>query len=111
AFGNIAIGDVTVDEIRVLVKRIAARSQSVARRAFEIISVIFAHAVGDGALDRNPAADLRVSALVGEPQPRRPRLKLERDELAVLLPSIERFGRINGLCLKILLATCTRKGE
>ena len=111
AIGNVAIGDVSVDEIRVLVKRIASRSQSVARRAFEIISVLFAHAIGDGALTRNPIAELRVSSLVGEPQPRRSRVKLERDELTVLLRSSAALGKINELCVKILLATCVRKGE
>lgn len=86
--GNLAIGEVTVNEIRTLVKGIAARSQTVARCAFEMLSVVFAHALGDG-LERSPMVGLKVQALVGDPAPRRQRVKLERDEIALLFASAQ----------------------
>ena len=83
--GSIAIRDVSTDDVRLLITRIATRSQSVARRAFEIISVVLTHAVADGGRSDNPCAALKISALVGKRAPVRQRLKLDRDELLDVL--------------------------
>ena len=111
SIGHVAMADVTVDEVRTTVKRIANRSQTVARRAFEMISVIFAHAVADGAALASPCRDLKASALVGEAAAPRERKKLSREQLRAVLSALPRLGPVHALVVKILLATCVRKNE
>jgi integrase len=109
--GKLPAKDVTAREVVHVVEQVAKRSQSVARRTFETLSVIFGFGVARHALTRNPCADLRVSAILGETKPRRPRVMLTEDELRVILPSLPLLGKENALAIKILLATCTRKSE
>jgi integrase len=75
-----------------------------------MISLIFSHASAKRAALQNPCIGLGASAIIGEHQ-KRARLKLDRDELALLLTSAPQLGRSNELTIKILLATCVRKGE
>jgi integrase len=81
--GSLTARDVGPQDIVDTIERIAERSDSVARHAFEIV-----------------------------PRPeRRARLKLSKEELRDLLVSLPALGKVNALCAKILLATCVRKGE
>lgn len=109
--GKLPAKDVTAREIVYVVERVAERSQSVARRTFEQLSVILSFGVARHAVLRNPCADLKISAILGETKPRRPRVMLSEKELRVILPSLGALGRENALAIKILLATCTRKSE
>lgn len=111
SLGSRAIRDISVDDLRVLVKRVAQRgAPAVARRAFEIVSVVLTHAIAEGSATTNPCASLKVSAIIGE-HAKRQRVMLGRDELAHILDLAPKVGRRNELMLKILLATCVRKGE
>jgi integrase len=109
--GSLTARDVGPQEIVDTIERIAERSDSVARHAFEIISVIFAHALARHDVPSNPCAGLRLASILGPRPERRARLKLSKDELRDLLASLPALGKINALCAKILLATCVRKGE
>jgi integrase len=109
--GKLPAQEITASEVIYLVEQIAKRSQSVARRTFETLSVIFAFGVARHAVPRNVCQDLKVSAILGETKPRRPRIMLSGEELRIILPSLHSLGLENALALKILLATCTRKSE
>lgn len=109
--GSLAANEITGAEIINVIEQIAKRSHSVARRAFEILSVIFSFGVSRQVVPLNVCAGLKVSDILGEIKPRRQRIQLSEEELRVLLPSLNNLGIENGLTVKILLATCTRKSE
>jgi integrase len=109
--GSLAANEITVAEIINIVEQIAKRSQSVARRAFEILSVIFSFGMSRQIVPKNVCAGLKVSDILGEIKPRRQRIYLSEDELRVMLPTLHSLGIENALMVKILLATCTRKSE
>lgn len=109
--GSLPAGDIDASEIIHLVEQVAKRSQSVARRTFEIVSVIFSFGVARLAVPRNPCNDLKLSAILGAPKRSRPRVMLSEEELRIILPTVSALGLENALAVKILLATCTRKSE
>lgn len=109
--GNLNAKDVLEAEVISLIERVAERSQSVARRTFEILSVIMSFAVAKHIMPRNPCVSLKISALIGQTRTRRQRIMLSEDEIKVVLLNSTALGNENALMLKILLATCTRKGE
>ena len=109
--GRLAARDVAPEDVISSVEAIAERSDSVARRAFEILNVIFAHGMAKRLVLANPCAGLRISAILGERQIRRRRLNLSIDELGQVLAALPALGRPNELTVKALLATCVRKGE
>jgi integrase len=103
--------DVGPEDVIGTVEAIAKRSDSVARRAFEILNVAFAHGLAKHLVRVNPCAGLRIVAILGPRKARRRRLKLSADELRQVLGALPALGRENELAIKILLATCVRKGE
>lgn len=109
--GGMLAREVTGADIVRLVEKVAVRSQSVARRVFEILSVLFAHGVAKHVVTANPCAGIKVSAIIGARQPKRERIKLTQDELAMLLAKLPEIGQQNALAVRIILATCVRKGE
>lgn len=109
--GHLIAADITGADVINLIEQISKRSKSVARRAFEIVSVIFAFGVRRQTVPFNVCASLKVSDILGEIQPRRQRIKLSEDELRMILPTLHSLGTENALAMKILLGTCTRKSE
>lgn len=109
--GNLTAREVSGGDIVTMVERIAERSDTVARRAFEIVSVIYSHGVAKHLVKDNPCAGLKLSAILGKRQVRRARIKLTEDEVRAVLAGLPSLGRVNELAIKILLATCVRKGE
>jgi integrase len=93
------------------VEAIGKRSDPVARHAFELLSVIFAHALARSAVKVNPCAGLRLSSILGPRPARRARLKLTAEELRTVLSGLQALGPKNALIVKVLMATCVRKGE
>lgn len=109
--GSVQAADVSAAHVVAVVERIAARSQTVARRTFELLSVVFSHGTAKRRVPGNPCMGLKVSAIIGAPKPKRERIKLSRDELRAVLAGLPLLGRANELSARILLATCVRKGE
>ena len=103
--------EVSSEDIVAAVESIALRSDPVARRAFEILNVIFAHGQAKRLVLANPCAGLRLSAILGKPHERRRRVNLSLEELGQVFAAIPAMGRPNELTVKVLLATCVRKGE
>lgn len=109
--GHLSAREVTGADIVGMVERVAKRSDPVARRAFEIVSTIYAHGVAKHLVPGNPCSGLRLSAILGKRPVRRDRIKLNEGELRAVLAALPALGRQNELAIKILLATCARKGE
>jgi integrase len=109
--GHLTAADISPQDIVRTVERIAERSDSVARHAFELLSVVFAHALARQDVVANPCAGLRLASILGPRPERRARLKLSADDLRALLETLDALGKVNALVVKILLATCVRKGE
>jgi integrase len=109
--GKRPVREIGPGEIVDLIERIAERSSTVARRAFELLSVMFAHGIAKHMADTNPCAMLRVSAIVGAKAPPRARLKLTEDELRAFLAALPQLGPQLTLAFRVLLATCVRKSE
>lgn len=109
--GHLAAADVSGSDIVVMIERIASRSDSVARHAFEVVSVIFAHGVAKHFVKSNPCSGLKLAAILGVRPTRRERIKLGEDELRTLMTKLPDIGKVNALAAKILLATCVRKSE
>jgi hypothetical protein len=79
--GGLSATEVLEPEIIDLIGKVANRSHSVARRTFEILSVIMSFAVAKHLLPRNPCASLKISALIGQTRPTRQRIMLSEDEV------------------------------
>lgn len=109
--GHLAAAEVTGSDIVTLIERIAERSDSVARKSFSLVTVIFAHGVAKHFVKNNPCAGLKLSAILGQPPSKRSRVMLTEEELRRVLAQLPEIGRKNELALKILLATCVRKSE
>jgi integrase len=109
--GSLTARNVSGSDVVTMVERIATRSESVARRAFEIVSVVFSHGVAKHLVKDNPCAGLRLSAILGKRKVRRPRIKLTDEELRAALAGLPSLGRVNELAIKVLLATGVRKSE
>lgn len=109
--GGMMARDVTGADIVWVVEKVAERSQLVARRVFEVMSVLFAHGVAKHVVPANPCAGIKVSAVVGARPAKRERIKLTRDEVGLLMTRLPEVGKGNELAIKIILATCVRKSE
>jgi len=108
--GGLATGDVSPAEIIHLLETIAARSTTVARHAFDKLSIIFAHGAAKRLVAANPCAGLKISAILGA-KITRDRLKLTTDELHALFAALHRLTAENALAARILLITAVRKNE
>ena len=74
--GGITMRDVIADDVISTIETVSRRSKTVARRAFDMISLIFSYALAKRAAPQNPCIGLEASAIIGEHQ-KRARLKLE----------------------------------
>jgi integrase len=72
---------------------------------------IFAHGIAMHRVEKSPCAEVKASAILGEPPDHRERLKLSDAELRAMLEALPSIGKHNELAIKILLATATRVGE
>lgn len=72
---------------------------------------LFDHAIGRQIIKVNPAAGIKLTALLGPKPAVRKRVMLSEVELRTLLASIDDIGRENALAFRILLATCVRGVE
>ena len=110
-FGSVPARDISSEQIVQVIEGIGKRSDSVARRAFEALSVIFSNGLARSSLKVNPCLGLVPKSILGPKPSVRPRLKLSIEELRTLFVGLPALGLANALNVKILLATCVRKGE
>lgn len=89
----------------------SGRSWTVQKRILTSVGKLFDHAIGRQLIRVNPAAGIKLTALMGPRPPVRKRVMLSEEELRTLLAGIEDIGTENALALRILLATCVRTVE
>jgi integrase len=110
--GALPAREVNTADVVALVETVGTqRSKNVAELVLTAISEIFKHGLARHVVIANPCAPISAAAIVGKPEPRRRRLKLDEEELRAILPALGAIGEQNALTVKILLATCARLGE
>lgn len=87
------------------------RSWVIQKRLLSTAVQLFDHAIGRQLIKVNPAAGIKLAALMGPRPPVRKRIMLQEDELRALLASVDELGVENSLALRIMLATCVRSVE
>lgn len=107
--GSREVQSVTPEEVVEMLER-SGRSWTMLKRILGTAVQLFDHAIGRQLIKVNPAAGIKLKALVGPRPPIRKRVMLQEDELRRLLSSLD-IGEENGLALKIMLATCVRTVE
>jgi hypothetical protein len=63
--GHLRIDEVTGAEVVGVVEQVGKRSISAAHRAYQVLSVIFTHAVAKHLIKSNPCAGIKPSAVIG----------------------------------------------
>lgn len=102
---------VTAEEIVEMLER-SGRGWTMQKRILSTTVQLFDHAIGRQLIKANPAAGIKLQALLGPRPATRKRVMLQEDELRQLLSSMgDEIGEENSLGLKILLATCVRTVE
>ncbi len=109
--GGLAARDVNTSDVVSLIETVGKGSKNVAELVFTAMSEIFKHGVARHVITTNPCAGITVSAICGQSEPKRKRLKLTEAELRIILPELHNIGKENSLTVKIQLATCVRLGE
>ena len=110
--GAIQANEVNGADIVDLLENIGRKhSHHVAVMSHVALCEIFKHGIARRVITHNPCTGIAVSAICGPAPATRARLMLTEAELRLLLPSLAGTSEINGLCIRILLATCVRVGE
>ena len=108
--GPLNVPDVTSLDVVDMLER-SGRTWTMQNRFLTNVTQVFDHAIGRQLIKVNPAAGIKLKALLGPRPPVRKRVMLKDDELRKLLSSVGEIGTENALALKILLATCVRTWE
>lgn len=110
--GKTPIRQITPEQLSEVIRATVTKSPHVARLVMIALRTVFAHAIATGQLQqRNPCADLKITAFLSEKPSPRQRLKLTESELRHLFAVLPHFGKSNELTILLLLATGTRIGE
>lgn len=109
------LGPVRVDQITALevvdMLEASGRGWAMQRQILTTAVQLFDHAIGRQIVKINPAAGVKLKALLGPKPAARKRVMLSDEELRTLLSSIDDIGKENALAFRILLATCVRGNE
>jgi len=108
--GSLEVRAVSPEEIVDMLDK-SGRTWTMQKRILTSVSKLFDHAIGRQLVRLNPAAGIKLSALMGPRPPVRKRVMLSEDELRKLLAGVEDIGTENALAFRILLATCVRTVE
>lgn len=109
--GTLKIEEVSGAEVVHLVEQVARRSDSAARRCFQILSRIFAHGLAKHVVTVSPCGGLKLDAILGPRRLVREKVALSEAELRTLLAKLPQRAKVSALAIKILLATAARKME
>lgn len=108
--GSSEVRDISPEEVVDMLDK-SGRTWTVQKRILTSVNKLFEHAIGRQLIRINPAAAIKITALMGPRPPVRKRVMLSEVELRALLTGIEEIGTENALALRILLATCVRTVE
>lgn len=86
-------------------------SWTISKRVLTTASKLFEHAAGLHIIHINPCTGVSLTSLFGPRPPVKKRVMLPTDDLRTLLATVDTLNTLNGLALRILLATCVRTNE
>jgi integrase len=102
---------VTAEEIVDMLER-SGRTWVMQKRILSTTVQLLDHAIGRQLIKVNPAAGIKLKALLGPRPAIRKRVMLQEDELRALLSTApDEIGVENALALKVMLVTCVRSVE
>jgi len=105
------VAAVTPEEVVEMLER-SGRTWVMQKRILSTAVQLFDHAIGRQLIKVNPAAGIKLKALLGPRPPVRKRVMLQEEELRQMLRAVQSdIGVENALALKIMLATCVRSVE
>jgi integrase len=108
--GKMSVEEVTgKDVVRML--RESNETWTISKRVRDTTNNLFKHAAGLHLIEVNPCAGVDLKALFGPRPPVKKRVMLSKADLTTLLATADTLNKINGLTLRILLATCVRSRE
>lgn len=115
---NVIVPALGVDEVRAtspeaivdMLER-SGKTWTVQNRILTTVTQLFDHAIGRKLIRVNPAAGIKLTALLGPRPPIRRRIMLSEADLRKLLAGVEDIGVENALAFRIMLATCVRTVE
>lgn len=108
--GNLPVEAVTGKDI-VQMLRDSDDTWTISKRVLTTASKLFEHAAGLHIIDINPCIGVSLTSLFGPRPPVKKRVMLTTDDLRTLLATVDTLNTLNGLALRILLATCVRTNE
>lgn len=109
SIGHLAARDVTGADVVQMLERVADHSPKLVKPVLSAARLIFAHGVAKHIVSSDPCAGISVKAIAGhDARAGKVRVMLSDAELKVVLPSLSKYGRLNELIIRILLATAQR---
>jgi integrase len=108
--GSMPVEEVTGKDI-VRMLRESGEPWTVSKRVRDTTNNLFKHAAGLHLIDVNPCTGVDLKAVFGPRPAIKERVMLSKDDLRALLATVDTLGTVNGLALRILLATCVRSRE
>lgn len=84
---------------------------TISKRVLTTACNMFDHAAGLRLIHINPCTGVSLVSLFGPRPPVKKRTMLPTEDIKTLLATVDTLGTVNGLALRILLATCVRTSE
>jgi integrase len=113
ALGRLPITDITAPKLLAMAKAIESRGAiDIAKRALQTCGQIMRYAVAHGALERNPAADVKPADAL-KPRKKENYARLDSAEVPTLLRKIDAYQGtpVTRLAMKLMALTFVRTGE
>lgn len=109
AIGHLPAKDVVGADVVHMLERVADRSPKLVKPVLSAARLVFAHGIAKKIVAADPSHGITVKAIAGDTgSGDAARIMLTDAELKTVLSALPRYGRINELVVRILLATAVR---
>lgn len=109
AIGHLPARSVTGADIVQMLERVADKSPKLVKPVLGATRLIFAHGIAKHIVSGDPCAGITVRAIAGNEAKGEPsRVMLTAAEIKAVLSALAKYGRINELVVRILLASAQR---
>lgn len=109
SIGHLTAKDVTGADVVQMLERVADRSPKLVKPVLGATRLIFAHGIAKHIVSGDPCAGITVRAIAGnDAKSSSVRVMLAGAEIKTVLEALPKYGRINELVVRILLATAQR---
>lgn len=106
--GKFAASSISPAQLVNVVKSAESGGKTLPKITLTHCNLIFEHAVGNAVCVTNPCRDLKISAMVGHPEPSKQLISLGAVELADFLRELHRMPRPYELAVRLMLLTGVR---